>query len=144
MHVLIYLAVLVLCSAYALMRGGAPERLGVAILLGAIVASHFAPPSGVLRFAQLETGLLLVDAAMLFCVVVLALRAQRYWPMWMAAILLDTVITHLLMLSPPLMPWSYSVMVAAWSYPHPLLLAAGAWRHRKRIHRYGTDPAWSA
>jgi hypothetical protein len=84
-----------------------------------------------------------VDAAMLLCVVVLALRAQRYWPMWMAAILLDTVVTHLLMLSPPLMPWSYSVMVAAWSYPHPLLLAAGAWRHRKRIHRYGTDPAWS-
>lgn len=143
MHVLIYLSVLILCSLYASVRGGTPERLGVAILIGAIIASHFAPASGVHRFQQLETGLLTVDAVMFACVVALALRAQRYWPMWMAAILLDTLVTHLLMLSPPLMPWSYSVMIAAWSYPHPLLLAVAAWRHRNRVVRYGSDPAWS-
>ncbi|SOB80710.1 hypothetical protein SAMN06297144_1200 [Sphingomonas guangdongensis] len=143
MNVAIYLLLLSTCCAYALTRGGSPERVGVAILLAAIVASHFVPGSATTRFSRLETGLLAVDFVMLLCVLVLALTAQRYWPMWMAAVLVNTVITHLLMLTPELMPWSYSVASAAWSYPNPLILAVGSWRHQSRIKRYGTDPAWN-
>ena len=144
MNVLLYLALLVLCCLYALVRGGAPERWGVAALIASIVASHFAPASGPTRFQTIEWGVMAVDAALLAAIVVIAVRAQRYWPLWMAAILVDTVITHLLMLSPKVIPWSYSVMIAAWSYPNPVILAVGAWRHRARVRMYGADSAWNA
>lgn len=109
----------------------------------AIVASHFAPTSGAVRFQVLEYGLLAVDSVFLVAMIFIVIRAQRYWPMWMAAVLLDTVLTHLLMLTPTLMPWSYSVMMAAWSYPIPIILAIGTWRHRARLQTYGSDAAWN-
>jgi len=143
MNIFVYLGLLVTCCVFALWRGGAPERLGVAILVAAIVASSFVPAAGTHRFYQMESGLLAVDSAMLVAVTLLALFAQRYWPMWLAAVNVNIVVTHLLMLDPRLMPWSYAVANAAWSYPIPVLLAAGAWRHRQRIARYGSDPAWS-
>lgn len=143
MNVLFYLALLVWCSLYAAIRGGVPERIGVAVLLGAVVASQLVPTAGAQRFKVIETGILAVDAAMLACVLILSVYAQRYWPMWMAAVLVNTVVTHLLMLSPTLRPWSYSVALAAWSYPNPIILAVGAWRHRARVRRYGEDPPWN-
>ena len=143
MNVQIYLTLLATCCCYALLRGGAPERLGVLILVSAVVASSLTPKMHTRRFEGLEMGLLIVDTIMLIVVVALALRAQRYWPMWWAAVKLNSIGTHLLMLAPTLMPWPYSIASAAWSYPSPVLLAIGAWRHRERIRRYGSDPAWS-
>lgn len=143
MNVILYLALLISCCLYAGIRGGLPERLGVAILVVAVVASQLVPKVGPERFDVMETGMLLIDVAMLVCVVTLALVAQRYWPLWMSAVLVNTVVTHLLMLSPKLMPWSYSVAIAAWSYPNPLILAVAAWRHQARVRRYGEDPPWN-
>lgn len=137
-----YLALLVLCCSYALWRGGAPERWGVAILLASIALSGVIPRSG-LRFGQIEVGFMIGDLAMFIAISVLAVRAQRYWPMYMAAILLDTLITHLLMLSPHVMPWSYSAMLAGWNLVNPPLLAGGTWHHRRRLAQHGSDPAWS-
>ena len=143
MTVPIYLSIVLVCCVYAIVRGGTPERLGVGALVMAIVASHFAPKSGAVRFQVLEYGLLAVDSVFLVAMMFIVIRAQRYWPMWMAAVLLDTVLTHLLMLTPTLMPWSYSVMMAAWSSPIPIILAIGAWRHRARLQTYGSDAAWN-
>ncbi|WP_294292951.1 hypothetical protein [uncultured Sphingomonas sp.] len=143
MNVILYLSLLLSCCLYAGVRGGLPERIGVAILLTAVLASQVMPRIAFQGFKTIETGLLVVDATMFVCVVILALHAQRYWPMWMAAVLLNTVVTHLLMLSPALWPWSYSVANAAWSYPNPIILAIAAWRHRARVQRYGEDPPWN-
>lgn len=144
MLVATYLVLLVCCCAFAAIRGGAPERWGVAILLGAIAISAVMPRAGGLRFGEIEVGFMVGDAAMLIAIAVLAMRAQRYWPMYMAAILIDTLITHLLMLSPRLMPFSYSVMLAGWNMINPPILAAAAWRHQRRIVRFGADPPWTA
>lgn len=143
MNKLIYLALLVGCCLYALARGGTPERAAVGILVSAVVASAFTPSTGLHRFFQLEVGLLAVDTCLFLAMTALALKAQRYWPMWLAAVKFNTVITHLLILSPTLPPWSYAVANAAWSYPSPLLIAIGAIRHRRRLRLYGADPAWS-
>ncbi len=143
MSKLIYLVLLVGCCLYALARGGTPERAAVGILVSAVVASAITPSTGLHRFFQLELGMLVVDTCLFLAMTVLALKAQRYWPMWLAAVKLNTVMTHLLILSPSLMPWSYAVANAAWSYPSPLLIAIGAVRHRQRLKRYGVDPAWS-
>lgn len=143
MNVQIYLLLLVSCSLYGLARGGAPERIGVALLLSAVVASSLTPLMTSTRFQGIEIGLLIVDSLLFVAVTVLALRANRYWTMWWAAVKLNTIITHLLMLTPAVMPWPYAVGNALWSYPSPLLIAIGALRHRRRLRRTGADPAWS-
>jgi hypothetical protein len=143
MNKFVYLALLIGCCLYALARGGTPERAAVGILVSAVAATVLSPATGVHRFYQLELNLLVIDSALFIAMAALAMKAQRYWTMWLAAVKLNTVITHLLILSPSLMPWSYAVANAAWSYPSPLLIAIGAVRHRQRLKRYGVDPAWS-
>jgi len=143
MNVIVYLGLLVTCCLYALARGGTPERVAVAMLVTAVAASIWMPSTGSHRFYQLELGMLAIDSCLFLSITGLALKAQRYWTMWLAAVKLNTVITHLLILSPTLPPWSYAMANAAWSYPSPLLIAIGAIRHRQRLKRYGADPAWS-
>lgn len=143
MRPLIYLTLLGVCCLYAFVRGGTPERWGAAALIAAVAMTAFAPTFGAYRFQHLEWGVLAIDAALMVVIGAIALRAQRFWPMWMAAILLDTVITHLLKFSAELVPWSYGIMSASWSYPVPIILAIGAWRHHMRKQRYGDDPAWN-
>ncbi len=89
MNVLVYLVVLLLCCLYAVTRGGLPERLAVLILVVAIIASHFAPVAGQYRFQKMEVGLLAVDSGMFLSTMLLSLRAQRYWPMWLSAVYLN-------------------------------------------------------
>lgn len=143
MNKIVYLALLVGCCLYALARGGTPERAAVGILVSAVAATILSPAAGSHRFYQLELNLLVIDGTLFLAMTVLALKAQRYWPIWLAAVKLNTVVTHLLILSPTLPPWSYAIANAAWSYPSPLLIAIGAVRHRQRLKRYGADPAWS-
>jgi hypothetical protein len=143
MNKFVYLALLLGCCLYALARGGTPERAAVGILVSAVAATILSPSAGVHRFYQLELNLLAIDSALFLAMAALAMKAQRYWTLWLAAVKLNTVITHLLILSPTLPPWSYAIANAAWSYPSPLLIAIGAARHRQRLKRYGADPAWS-
>lgn len=84
-----------------------------------------------------------IDLIMLVALLAIALKAQRYWPMWVSTVHLDLTATHLVMFAPETQAWSYWAMQALLSYPAPILLAAGTYRHRQRLRRYGTDPPWS-
>lgn len=144
MHQLIYFLMLVGCGLFAVLRGGAPERWGTGALVVAVIATVWSPVFGFGRFETIEYGIASADAAFFCAVVVIALRAQRYWPLWIAAIMADVLRTHLLVLVPGVVPWSYAVMNAAWNYPIPPILAVAAWRHQSRIRQYGSDPAWNS
>lgn len=144
MHQLIYFLMLVGCGFYAVLRGGAPERWGTGALLVSVIATPILTLSTFSGFETIEYGIMAADAALFCAVVVIALRAQRYWPLWIAAIMADVLLTHLLVLVPGVVPWSYAVMNAAWNYPIPPILAAAAWRHQSRIRQYGSDPAWNS
>lgn len=138
----VYLSYLVICCLYGLVRGGAPERIAVAILVSAVAASSLTPRVTQYRFEQVDLGLLAVDTLLFAAVVSLATKAQRWWPMWWAAVKANSVLTHLLMFVPILMPWSYSVGYSLWSIPSPLIIAIGTMRHQARRKRFGSDPAW--
>lgn len=142
---LIFVALLLGTLLYAAFRGGAPERVGASIIIAATTATILVPKVGKVTFASLEPGVFAVDTLTAFAFILLALRANRYWPIWIAALQIDTVLTHVAMLTAPrVMPWAYAVMEIAWSYPIVMLVAVGTARHQQRLHRYGNDPSWSA
>jgi len=139
----VFLTLLLGCTAYAFVRGGAPERMGAAFLLLAVIASAVTLSLSRERYLRPEVATMWVDIALAAAFLVLALRAQRYWPIWAAAVHVDLVATHLVMFSPDTQAWSYWAMHALWSYPAPLLVAAGTFRHRRRLEAFGEDPAWT-
>lgn len=142
---LFYWILLTLCGAYVFIRGGVPERIGIAILvMGSILSTASATANYALRFRQMEAGIFLVDVVGLIALVALALRANRFWPLWVAGFHLVGVATHAAMAaSPDVVPRAYAMAQAFWGYPMLAAMVAGTWRHRRRLARFGADEPWS-
>jgi hypothetical protein len=139
-----FYGILGLCCFYAWWRGGGPEQAGAAIFLVSAVLTTLLLSTGRSRYASVETAVLFVDLAMLAALVVLALRADRFWPLWVAALQAIGTAGHAAKMVDPLVIRSgYALILALWSYPMLLLLVLGAWRHRRRLGRFGVDRSWS-
>lgn len=142
MRIAIFYLLLLGSCGYAIWRGGAPERITGWLLIGAailtLVVGH---PS---QYSHLELGMFLIDLALLICLVVIALKADRLWPMVLAALHLDSTAVHILKLfDAELIRVTYAVMIVMWSYPMLLILAIGTLRHQRRLAQFGEDRAWS-
>jgi hypothetical protein len=142
---LFFNALLLGCCGYALWRGGPPERIGAGIFLVATILTVVAASGPARRFSSVESGILIVDAVMLAALLILALRAERYWPIWVTALQAIGTAGHAVKLADPgVMPLAYAFILALWSYPMLLLLALGTWRHQQRVARFGSDRSWSS
>jgi hypothetical protein len=96
-----FLALLLASSAYALAKGGRPERIAATTLLcGALMSLSAARPLQ-LRFHHLERGILAIDLVILGIFLWLSLRTTRFWPMWIAALLSAEVLIHIALLLVP-------------------------------------------
>lgn len=143
-HVAAFLLLLVVSTVYALWRGGAPERIGAAVVLGGTLASFFAVSGAHARWLNLETGLLIVDATMLAAILILVVRANRLWPIPMAALLIVQVAGHFLKtLDPHIYPFLYWLTSSLWSYLILVILIVATRNHRRRLKLRGRDPSWS-
>ena len=123
--------------------GGTPEKIAIGLMLAADIFSlaFGANSHGYLHF---ENGIFFIDCALLVSILVLALRANRYWPLWITAMQLATVCTHLAFLAlGTRMPWAYAFATMLWSFPMVAAVGWGAWRHHQRLHRFKADPPWS-
>jgi hypothetical protein len=130
------------CCLYALLRGGAPERIGAGLFLIGAVASALLQSPGASHFQGVETGVLIVDAGLLVGFVILSLFAERFWPIWMSAMQAVLTLSHLAAaLNPRVLPWGYWNAETLWSYPMLLLLAFGTWRQGRR-RAMGHAPSW--
>ncbi|WP_205481156.1 hypothetical protein [Sphingomonas arenae] len=79
-----------------------------------------------------EAAVAMVDLAVLALFVAIALRSNRFWPLWVAGLQLTTVLAHLLrMLSPDLVYFAYQAAMRFWSYPILFIIAAAALRTRR-------------
>jgi len=139
-----FVALLLACTAYAMAAGGGPERVGAGIYALSCVLSVIAYQAPPIRFESVEIGVFLVDVAVFIAFVPLALRANRYWPLWVSALLGIGVLGHLAMLvHPRVIPWAYAAVLSMWSYPILLLIVIGTAAHRRRLKRNGADPSWT-
>jgi hypothetical protein len=136
-------ASLPVCCAYALARGGTPERL-IAILF--VIAALATAATGLNEplLGQTRWGVFAVDLALLIGLCAVALRANRIWPLWIASMQLFTVMAHLgNMMMPGVRPNAYrwsiilTSLVMVWALVHQTYL------HRKRVVRMGAERSWS-
>ena len=143
MHVVIFNLALLTACGFALVRGAAPERLVALMLLLAALAGMV---SSYLRhqYTHVEVSLLVIDFALLVGLVAIALRANRFWPIWLTSLHTVAVTVHGVRAYLPELPgWTYSRAVSLIAYPMLLILLIGAQRHHVRTKVRGGEPSWS-
>ncbi len=144
MNVVAAFALLLLSAwAYAVWRGGAPERWTAFAFLIAHAATRMIQLTRLEYFQRLEVGILIIDALLLAFLIAVALKANRYWPIWMTALHASTVAVHLAkLMKPSIVPPVYGYGISFLSIPMLLILCWATFRHRRRLKRFGSDPPW--
>jgi hypothetical protein len=142
-RLILFLVLWLGCCLYALVRGGGPEKIGALIfLVAALLSALLEEPKGS-RFDSVEFGMLIVDLTVLAALLALALRADRFWPLWMCAMQGVQVFSHFaIAINTTVIPWAYWNAQTLWSYPMLLLLAAATAWHRSRLRKRGADRSW--
>ena len=135
---LAYYAILFAVCAYAFLRGRTDERLAAATCIAATFATNLVyEPIG--SFAGVEVGVLIVDVATLAAFTYLALRSERFWPLWVAGLQLTTLVAHALKaIDLDLMPQAYAAAARFWVYPIFLIIVIGTYRSHQRSRRAKT------
>jgi hypothetical protein len=125
------LIMLAITVVVGLWRGGSPERVGAVAMVGAWFGTVLVQNS--LQRWGLQTGVMLVDAALLAVLLYLALKTDRWWPMWASGFQAMNVMLHLAVLADAKV-WGYSYFVAGaiFSYLVMLSLFLGSLRARRR------------
>ncbi|MEO7814318.1 MAG: hypothetical protein ABIR87_02620 [Sphingomicrobium sp.] len=132
-HQLFFWSILLLACGYAMWGGRSDERVVAGACLLASLATKFAVSPIQVRYASLETGLLVIDLLLLLVFIWIALRSERFWPLWIAGLQLTNSISHVMKLVDiDLIPKAYGAAAAMWSYPILLILAVGTWRSNHR------------
>jgi hypothetical protein len=133
LRLLIFSALLFGSCGYAWFRGRTDERFVALTCITATLASTAVVSSFTTLYSGLELGILLIDIATLAAFVFVALRSERFWPLWVSGLQLTTSVAHLLkVIDPTLLPIAYSAAARMWSYPILIVLAVGTWRGARR------------
>ena len=133
---IIYHLLLVAVAAYAFLHGKADERLAAAICVVATLATRLVLSPLASRYSGVETGVLIVDLLTLAGFTLIALRTDRFWPLWVAGLQLTTLVAHLLKaVQLELLPYAYATAARFWVYPIFLIIVVGTWRSHHRARR---------
>ena len=144
MRLIIFNALLVGSCGYALWRGRSEERMTAIVCIIATLTSIALVAPASQRYASLEVGVLIVDVFTLGAFTLIALKSDRFWPLWISGLQLTTSIGHFLKaVEPNMVPIAYAAAGRLWSYPILLILAVGTWRSCRRLRLQPIDePAY--
>jgi hypothetical protein len=134
-RLILFNALLIGACGYALLRGKTDARI-----VGAVcIVANFATLAVVSSYASVETGVLIIDVLTLIAFTLVALRSDRFWPLWISGLQLTTSMGHLLKaVQSDLLPIAYAAALRFWSYPILIILAIAVWRSERRA-RSGKD-----
>lgn len=124
------LIVLLVTAATAFWRGGWPERLSASAMIVAWVATGVLYNSILLRGTQ--AGPMLVDVMLMLALLFVALKSNRWWPMWACAFQALNVVLHFALLADEVL-WRRASWIASscFSYLAMLALLFGALGRRR-------------
>lgn len=122
---LVYMTILLSSCVYAIRFGSESEVTGAGIML---VGSFLTVVVDIMTPKHVHLlGTLLVDLAVLAAFFRLALRSDKFWPLWTTAFQIIGVATHLAKLADPvIVPRAYSIAQGFWAYPMLVALVIGA------------------
>lgn len=135
-------ALLILICGYAFLSGRRDERIVAATCVIASIATRLAISPVDDRYLGVELGVLAVDIATFLAFTGVALRSERFWPLWIAGLQLTTSLAHLLKAFEADLFWiAYAAAGRFWAYPILVILAVGTWRGHQRRRREQRDAA---
>jgi len=130
--ILFWLLLLVSCG-YALWRGRKYERIAALVFVAATVLSILGHTLFRVYYTEIETSDVIIDTAVLFAVIAIALASDRFWPLWAAGLQLVDSMSHVMRaIDADLVPQVYGAAERFWSYPILIILLIGAWRQHRR------------
>src|SRR5687767_14761182 len=126
MNKYIFWTILLITCGYALWRGRKYEQLSALVFIAASVASVVARSSVNERYLAVARSDLVIDSLVLVAMVAIALRSDRFWPLWVAGLQLTISMSHALKaIQPDLVPLAYAAAERFWSYPTLIILFIG-------------------
>ena len=138
MRVVLYFLLLLGVTLYGFLRGGREERHAIAICFAASLGSLAIMLPEDVDYRNLQPIVALIDLGVLFAFVAIALKSERFWPLWVAGLQLTSTTGHLLkLLKPDMVSIAYSASLAIWSYLILLILGAAVWRQQRRSDQRG-------
>lgn len=138
-----FLTLLVVATLYALWAGGGPERVAATVYAVSVAATFLIMKAHQQHWLDLEVGVFIVDAVLFLAFIPIALRADRFWPLWVTAFLGLGVLGHVARLVMPDTFWrAYAMVLAIWSYPILATMVLGTFLHRRRLALHGADRSW--
>lgn len=139
-------AALIAAVAIAAWRWGAgPERVlaGVLVWFSAGDALNHAIFGIWTDYATVDIGHVVIELVALAIALLVALFANRMYPLWFAAFQLIALLAHLARdLAEGIASLAYLMMYIGPSYFQIILLAGGIWLHRRRVLRHGRYRSW--
>lgn len=130
-------------SGYAVLRGGAPERIVAVVLVLAAGATAATPVDASSYFSVFYT-VLWIDLALFMVLIVVALFADRYWPIWLAALQFLAIAAHGAKgYDQAIVAKAYWLITNKLGYLIVVLLLIGTLRHRMRLAAGMQEPDWS-
>jgi len=127
---LLFLGLLLAAFAYVARCGRWPERIGLAVIFVGSVATAFVGRSDLWQGA--EIGILAVDVLVLGMFIMIVGLTDRFWPLWVSAFQLVSVISHLArLLKPATVALAYAFAEQVWSYAMiAVVVGSVAWQRR--------------
>jgi len=105
------------------------------MIIGSLLTLAVAQSFGT-SWTKVEVGIFAIDIIVLLAFIYLALKSDRFWPIWAAAFQLLAVIIHSAMIvAAPVTPWAFGTGAVFWAYPMLLALAIGSSEHEPLARR---------
>lgn len=143
MRIALYATLWFIASGYAILRGGEPERAGAACLLWLSAGIFIFRPFVALDLFALDKGAVIVDATALAALLVLALKANRTWPIWACSAQVVAVTAHLIRyLDLHEAPMAYALMFRAPSYLQCVVLIIGTRMYQLALQKGDSCSSW--
>jgi len=139
--ILFWSMMLAVCG-YALLLGGWEGRLTTLIILIASVATMVVNRWMTLHhydgfWATTNELVLIVDLATFAAMFIVAGVSDRWWPIWVAAFQLNSVVAHFAtVISPAFSALVYQGFEGLWAIPGQLVMAFGIYRDREWKRSY--------
>jgi hypothetical protein len=131
------IALTVVAVAYCWRRGGQPERAAAAVIPAMYLLDllYHVIWGQVTTYDRVNVGHLVLDTAALFVFVLIAVRANRWWTIWLASAQIVAVVSHFLRgITSAMHPWVYAAMTRGPSWLEIMLLFVGTalYQYRRR------------